>query len=66
MGSPGVTPGIETQKEQCGAHLMAEVPEGIVISNEPLDRCIAEKRWLNKSEEGEPGHKKQEENPVRH
>jgi len=27
MGSPGVTPGIETQKEQCGGHLTAEVPE---------------------------------------
>ena len=32
MGSLGVTLGIETQKEQCGAHLMAEVPErGIYI-----------------------------------
>jgi len=27
MGSPRVTPGIETQKEQDGAHLMTEVPE---------------------------------------
>jgi len=27
MGSLGVTPGIETQKEQRGAHLMTEVPE---------------------------------------
>jgi len=27
MGSPGVTPGIETQKERRGAHLMTEVPE---------------------------------------
>jgi len=27
MGGPGVTPGIETHKGQCGAHLIAEVPE---------------------------------------
>jgi len=27
MGSPGVTPGIETQKEQRGAYLVAKVPE---------------------------------------
>ena len=27
MGSPGVTPGIETQKEQHGAHIGIEVPE---------------------------------------
>jgi len=27
MGSPGVTPGIETQKEQRGGHLMTELPE---------------------------------------
>jgi len=27
MGSPGVTPGIENQKEQRGTHLITEVPE---------------------------------------
>jgi len=36
------------------------------ISNEPFGRCTSEKRPLDKSEEGEPGHKKQEESPARH